>query len=116
MTRTVSALTAAYQPVPEFLKAAYESVATQELPDGWAWEWVVQEDGQTGDVAAMLPNDQRISPGDGRCGGECVTRTMAKWSVVEVRLSPMEMSRFGDSRPDPVQHLSTATSQALAAP
>ena len=28
------------------------------------------------EVAAMLPEDPRISPGTGRRGGECVTRTM----------------------------------------
>jgi glycosyltransferase involved in cell wall biosynthesis len=62
--------------VPAYLHAAYESLAGQELPDGWQWQWVVQEDGETGEVAAMLPEDPRISPGTGRRGGECVTRTM----------------------------------------
>jgi glycosyltransferase involved in cell wall biosynthesis len=74
--RVISVVTAAYQPVPEYLHAAYTSLASQELPGGWAWQWVVQEDGQTGDVAHLLPDDPRISPGSGRRGGECVTRTM----------------------------------------
>jgi len=59
-----------------YRSAAYDSLASQELPAGWAWQWVVQEDGQTGDVTRMLPADPRISPGTGRRGGECVTRTM----------------------------------------
>jgi glycosyltransferase involved in cell wall biosynthesis len=76
VSNVISVLTAAYQPVPDYLRAAYDSLADQELPAGWEWQWVVQEDGQTGDVAAMLPDDPRISPGAGRRGGECVTRTM----------------------------------------
>lgn len=76
VSRVVSVVTAAYQPVPEYLVAAYESLRGQQLPEGWQWEWVVQEDGQTGDVARMLPEDSRISPGSGRRSGEAVTRTM----------------------------------------
>lgn len=76
MTRVISVVTAAYKPVPEYLRAAYDSIVSQELPDGWSWQWVVQEDGETGDVARILPADPRISPGSGRRGGECVTRTM----------------------------------------
>lgn len=76
VTRIISILTAAYQPVPEYLLAAFGSVVSQELPPGWDWQWVVQEDGQTGDVAGILPADPRISTGQGRRGGECVTRTM----------------------------------------
>ncbi len=65
MNHVVSVVTAAYQPVSDYLTAAYESVRAQMLPAGWQWQWVVQEDGQTGDVARMLPNDDRISPGNG---------------------------------------------------
>ncbi|WP_433179357.1 glycosyltransferase family 2 protein [Actinoallomurus sp. CA-150999] len=77
MTRVISIITAAYEPVPEFLHAAYESILVQELPPGWAWQWVVQEDGETGDVAALLPEDPRVSPGHGRRGGAGVARTLA---------------------------------------
>ena len=76
MTRVISILTAAYRPVPEYLHAAYESILSQEIPDEWTWQWVVQEDGQTGEVANLLPSDYRISAGSNRRGGECVTRTM----------------------------------------
>jgi glycosyltransferase involved in cell wall biosynthesis len=76
MSRVISVVTAAYEPVPEYLQAAYESLARQDLPPGWQWQWVVQEDGDTGQVARMLPQDSRISPGSGRRGGECVTRTL----------------------------------------
>jgi glycosyltransferase involved in cell wall biosynthesis len=88
VTRTISAVTPVYKPVLEYLKAAYESLASQELPAGWTWQWVVQEDGQTGDVAAMLPDDPRISSGAVRRSGESVTRTMclsrAKGELIKV--------------------------------
>ena len=51
MSHVISVVTAAYQPAPEYLTAAYESLRSQHLPEGWQWQWVVQEDGQTGDVA-----------------------------------------------------------------
>lgn len=76
MTRIVSIVTPAYQPAPDYLIAAYESLRSQVLPKGWDWQWVVQEDGQTGEVARILPDDERISPGNGRRSGEAVTRTM----------------------------------------
>lgn len=76
MPRTVSVVTAVYRPVPQYLLAAYESVASQRLPEGWDWQWVVQEDGPDGEAAAILPADPRISLGHNRRGGECVTRTM----------------------------------------
>src|SRR6266487_1791242 len=63
MSRVISVVTAAYQPVPEYLTAAYESLRSQSLPEGWQWQWVVQEDG-------------RISSGSGRRTGEAATRTM----------------------------------------
>jgi len=62
----------------DHLGAAYESLRSQSLPDGWCWEWIVQEDGQTGAVAALLPDgDDRISLGTGRRGGTAITRNMA---------------------------------------
>jgi len=76
VNQVVSVVTAAYQPVPDYLMAAYESLRAQVLPAGWQWQWVVQEDGQTGEVARMLPDDDRISPGTGRRSGEAATRTL----------------------------------------
>jgi glycosyltransferase involved in cell wall biosynthesis len=76
MTHVVSVVTPAYQPVPEHLTAAYDSLRNQVMPPGWQWQWVVQEDGQSGDVARMLPSDPRISPGSGRRAGEAATRNL----------------------------------------
>lgn len=76
MTRIVSVVTPAYQPVREHLLAAYESLCGQVMPAGWEWQWVVQEDGQSGEVARMLPDDPRISAGTGRRAGAARARTL----------------------------------------
>jgi glycosyltransferase involved in cell wall biosynthesis len=75
--RTISIVTPIFNPDPDYLTAAYESVVSQELPDGWQLEWVVQEDGRSGDLERMLPRDPRISFGDGRRGGVALTRNLA---------------------------------------
>lgn len=76
MTHVVSVVTPAYAPVREYLIAAYDSIRSQVLPSGWDWQWVVQEDGESGEVARMLPDDPRISPGSGRRAGEPTTRNL----------------------------------------
>lgn len=75
--RTLSIVTAVYKPVAEHLLAAYESLRRQEMPDGWEWEWVVQEDGASGIAAEILPADDRIAFGRGRRGGVAITRNLA---------------------------------------
>jgi glycosyltransferase involved in cell wall biosynthesis len=44
----ISVITPVYRPVREQLTAAYESLRAQELPDGWTWEWLLQDDGDAG--------------------------------------------------------------------
>ncbi|WP_370417683.1 glycosyltransferase [Streptomyces sp. QH1-20] len=53
------------------------SIIEQFMPHGWDWQWVVQEDGETGSIATALPRDPRISLGSGRAGGPAVARTLA---------------------------------------
>ena len=77
MTNLVSVITPVYQPNAEHLDEAYKSLTSQRMPDGWDWQWIVQEDGQTGEVAALLPSDPRISAGSGRHGGPGTARTLA---------------------------------------
>ncbi len=77
MTELMSVLTPVLAASAAYLQATYETLRTQRLPDGWAWEWVVQEDGQTGALAELLPDDSRIRLGAGRHGGPGVARTMA---------------------------------------
>jgi glycosyltransferase involved in cell wall biosynthesis len=59
------------------LSAAYESLARQELPDGWSWEWLVQEDGDDVNAGAHLPSEPRIRIASSRKGGPHVARTVA---------------------------------------
>ncbi|WP_328848944.1 glycosyltransferase family 2 protein [Micromonospora zamorensis] len=77
LTQLVSVITPVHAPSIEHLPGAYESLAKQEMPDGWDWEWLVQEDGQTGTLVDALPDDPRISLGGGRPGGPGVARTLA---------------------------------------
>src|SRR2546421_684431 len=77
MSRLISVITAAHVLSVPYLLDAYESLIAQDLPAGWSWEWLLQEDGQTGAVAAAIPHDPRISVGSARPGGPGVTRTMA---------------------------------------
>ncbi|MGW3464805.1 glycosyltransferase family 2 protein [Streptomyces olivaceoviridis] len=61
-----------------FLAEAYASLTAQILPDGWSWEWCIQEDGQDVRAAAHLPTDDpRIRISASRHGGPHVARTLA---------------------------------------
>ncbi|MFC8015008.1 glycosyltransferase [Streptomyces cinereoruber] len=75
----ISVLTAVHSGARPFLASAYASLAAQHLPEGWEWEWCVQEDGDTVDSASVLPTplDPRIHIAAARGGGPAVTRTMA---------------------------------------
>lgn len=75
--KLVSVITPVHPPSAEHIQAAYNSLVSQELPAGWTWEWVVQEDGRTGVPAGLLPDDGRISAGSGRRGGPGVARNLA---------------------------------------
>ncbi|GHH59780.1 glycosyltransferase [Lentzea cavernae] len=75
--RTISVITPIYNPQPEYLLAAHESLQAQKLPPGWTWEWLVQEDGNTDVAEVLLPLDDRIKHGTGRHGGVAITRNLA---------------------------------------
>ncbi|WP_228986583.1 MULTISPECIES: glycosyltransferase [unclassified Micromonospora] len=77
VTQLVSVITPVHAPSIEHLPGAYESLAKQDMPPGWDWQWLVQEDGQTGALVDVLPDDPRISLGTGRAGGPGVARTLA---------------------------------------
>lgn len=77
LMRTLSVITPVYKPVVEQLLAAHESLCQQEMPRGWEWEWVVQEDGTSGIAEEILPADDRIRFGRGRHGGVAITRNLA---------------------------------------
>ncbi|OIJ92344.1 glycosyltransferase [Streptomyces monashensis] len=74
----ISVVTPVHGEGTAFLPDAYASLNAQTLPDGWSWEWCVQEDGPGVDAAAHLPaDDPRIRIGASRRGGPHVARTMA---------------------------------------
>ncbi len=76
-SRRIAVVTAVHGPSAGFLPEAHKSLCEQELPDGWGWQWVIQEDGRTDDVAPYVPDDARITFRQGRPGGPGVARTIA---------------------------------------
>ncbi len=75
-TRTITVITAIHPPMAKFLKEAAESLLSQQMPEGWDRQWIVQEDGLGGSIASMLPDDERVSFGTGRPGGPGVARML----------------------------------------
>lgn len=75
--RTIDVITAVHAPSADFLTDAYKSLCQQELPAGWDWRWIIQEDGQTDAVRPHVPDDSRVVFTQGRPGGPGVARTMA---------------------------------------
>jgi glycosyltransferase involved in cell wall biosynthesis len=75
--RRIDVITAVHAPSAPYLADAYKSLCAQELPDGWAWRWIIQEDGQGDSVRPHVPDDPRITFHQGRPGGPGVARTMA---------------------------------------
>ncbi|TDX84954.1 glycosyltransferase [Amycolatopsis arida] len=77
---TISVVTAVIAGREDYLGEAYDSLRSQSLPDGWTWQWVVQEDGETGEPAARLAaahDDPRVVFGSGRHGRAATARTLA---------------------------------------
>ncbi|MEU3550681.1 glycosyltransferase family 2 protein [Streptomyces longwoodensis] len=60
-----------------YLASAYASLTAQQLPTGWTWEWLVQEDGEGVEACTHLPDDPRIRISHSRQGGPHVARTVA---------------------------------------
>ncbi|MEU1419517.1 glycosyltransferase family A protein [Kitasatospora sp. NPDC005751] len=77
MTHVISVITAVHGPSASYLPDAYKSLLAQDLPEGWDWQWVIQEDGETDTVTPHVPDDPRISFGQGRHGRAGVARTLA---------------------------------------
>ncbi|WP_369234595.1 glycosyltransferase family 2 protein [Streptomyces sp. R21] len=77
VSRRIVIVTAVHAPSAPFLPEAYRSLCEQELPDGWEWRWLIQEDGRTDAVAPHVPDDERVTFRQGRPGGPGVARTIA---------------------------------------
>lgn len=75
---TVSVVTAVYEPSARYFSECAASVEAQVLPAGWELEWVVQEDGPTTNLRAIV---ETIHGGNysynGDYRGVAVTRNMA---------------------------------------
>ena len=57
---------------------AYDSLLSQNMPDGWEWEWLVQEDSSEPGRGAVLPDDRRLRyECNGYSGGIAQTRNLA---------------------------------------
>jgi glycosyltransferase involved in cell wall biosynthesis len=121
VTRRITVVTAVHAPSARFLPDAYASLSGQRLPDGWEWNWVIQEDGTTDDVRPHVPDDERISFRQGRPGGPGVARTIAlaradgayvKVLDADDRLTPGALARdLAALEADPA--IGWATSRAL---
>ncbi|MDO3332797.1 Uncharacterised protein [Mycobacteroides abscessus subsp. bolletii] len=83
---TISILTPAQKVRRAFVMEAGESIAAQNLPDGWDLEWVVQEDGEQpglGDDIAWFPfaryepNNQQL--GEGQTRNLALTRAVGEF-------------------------------------
>ncbi|MFE5669091.1 glycosyltransferase family A protein [Streptomyces niveus] len=77
MSNIISVITPVHRDGLAYLPATYESLTSQQMPDGWSWEWLVQEDGDGVDSASVLPVDSRIKIATSRKGGPHVTRTVS---------------------------------------
>lgn len=75
--RRIIIVTAVHAPSAHFLPEAYRSICRQELPEGWEWQWVIQEDGRSDEVAPHVPDDEQVIFRQGRPGGPGVARTIA---------------------------------------
>lgn len=75
---TISIITAVGPGRDEYLAETYASLNSQRMPDGWDWEWIVQEDGESGSPHRHLPNDdERVHFDTGRQGRASMARTIA---------------------------------------
>ncbi|MGH3320233.1 MAG: glycosyltransferase family 2 protein [Streptosporangiaceae bacterium] len=74
---TISIITVVLDGTHQHITETYDSLRAQKLPEGWAWQWVVQEDGETGRPLAALPDDPHVAPGMGPRGRAAVARTLA---------------------------------------
>ena len=58
--RVISVITPVLGTKADYIGDAYATLVSQELPDGWRWEWLIQQDGPEGAVP-LPPDDPRIS-------------------------------------------------------
>lgn len=95
----ISIITAVLAGKHQHIGETYKSLAAQQLPEGWDWEWIVQEDGETGTPFAALPTDDpRIRTGSGPHGRAGTARTLALSHASGVLVRALDAD---DLLPDP---------------
>jgi glycosyltransferase involved in cell wall biosynthesis len=73
----ISILTAVDPARGRLFLTAYESVSIQDLPVGWSFQLLIQEDSAEPSLQKLLPNDPRISYSwNGQRGGIATTRNL----------------------------------------
>lgn len=74
----ISVITPVHAPSIPYLMDAYQSLRSQEMPESWRWEWLIQCDGP---IADSLPDPIRTDPrcmiDENRPSGPGPTRNMA---------------------------------------
>ncbi|MEW2129071.1 GltA [Streptomyces sp. NPDC005435] len=73
---TLTVLTPVHDGGHAYLRELHDCLTGQRLPEGWRLEWVLQEDGRTGNPLASVPDAPWISQGTGRQGGAARARTL----------------------------------------
>jgi glycosyltransferase involved in cell wall biosynthesis len=74
----ISVITAAHSSTAEYIGEATESLRAQNLPDGWALEWIVQEDGDAPSLGDRFQHwDVVRYAANGRQLGIAATRNLA---------------------------------------
>lgn len=78
----ISIITAVVAGKDDYLNETWQSLVDQELPAGWDFEWIVQEDGTTGEPRKRLAvDDPRIDYGMGTWSRAASARTLAAGRV-----------------------------------
>lgn len=77
MSSTFSIITPVHREGVAYLRETYGSLTSQVLPEGWEWEWLIQEDGSGVNARDHVPDDPRIRIAASRQGGPHVSRTVA---------------------------------------
>ena len=74
----ISVITAAYAPTADYLAETAASISALELPPGFDLEWVVQEDGDSPQLAGFFAGlDFARYEANGRRYGTALTRNLA---------------------------------------
>lgn len=76
--KKLSIITAAYAPLADYFDETIASVLSQSIPEGWDFEWLIQEDGEAPGLAGKLETLPHVSYAANRAHtGIAATRNLA---------------------------------------